>query len=144
METHWEKVPSRCGPGLSLSLLSPGVAIAAEVLIFPRELMWVQRSLLSQVWRRPAVFIPISRRSSSPGGPSCQATHLGLWHQHCWKCSYCWQVLFLHNTFSQRGINGAHTEAGSEEALRKKSHCASEELMLFFPGVIFQEDMLES
>lgn len=30
------------------------------------------------------------------------------------------------------GINGAHTEVGSEEALRTKSHCATEELMLFF------------
>lgn len=78
------------------------------------------------------MFIPISRRSSSPGGPSCQVNHLGDLAPALLEVQLLLAILIPPQHFFPEGINGALTEVGCEEALRKKSHCASEELMFFF------------
>lgn len=78
------------------------------------------------------MFIHFSRRSSSPGGHSCHSNHIGGLAPAFLEVLWMLPILISPKHFFPEGINEALVEAGCEEALRKSSHCASEESLLIF------------
>lgn len=113
-----------------LGLFWPG-----EVVSTLREVrIWTQTSwLISSVKENQLCVFTFLGEEAVWEAILDRQTTCGVWHQHSGWHYWCWHFWFLQNTFSQRAsVSGAIIEVECEEALRKNSRCASEELMLIF------------